>query len=76
MEIKIVGTGCDKCSKLYDNAIQAVNELSIEATVTKVEDLKEMLMLGVMQTPAIMVDGKLKAAGQVVTADKIKSFLK
>ena len=63
MEIKVIGAGCDKCTKLYQNLQQAIDELGITAHVEKVDDLMEIVRLGVMTTPALMIDGKILAAG-------------
>lgn len=75
MDIQILGTGCTKCKTLYANAEAAVKELGIDATLTKVEDLREIIKLGVMTTPALAVDGKVKVAGKVATAAEIKKLL-
>lgn len=51
MQIKVIGTGCDKCDKLYGNTQEALTELGIEAQLEKVEDLLEIVKLGVMTSP-------------------------
>ena len=75
MDIQILGTGCAKCKTLYANAEAAVKGLGIEATLTKVEELREIIKLGVMTTPALAVDGKVKVAGKVATVADIKKLL-
>ncbi|MCX6359475.1 MAG: thioredoxin family protein [Armatimonadetes bacterium] len=75
MDIQILGTGCAKCKTLYANAEAAVKELGLDATLTKVEDLREIIKLGVMTTPALAVDGKVKVAGKVATVADIKKLL-
>ena len=75
MDIKVIGSGCDKCDKLYDNVVAAIDELDINANVEKVEDLIEMVKLGVMSSPSLMVDGKLLVSGQVASKDKIIKLL-
>ena len=60
MEIKVIGTGCDKCDRLYENTQEALRNLGMEANVEKVEDLVEIVKLGVMTSPSLMVDGKLE----------------
>ena len=59
MDIKVIGAGCDKCGKLYTNTLDALSELGVEVPVEKVEGLREIVLLGVMSSPALMVDGKL-----------------
>lgn len=76
MEIKVIGAGCDSCGALYDHTVEAVNRLGLDAKVEKVDDLVEIVKLGVMQVPALMVDGKVRAAGQVLSTDKICKLLK
>ncbi|MEG1254355.1 thioredoxin family protein [Clostridium sp.] len=76
MEIKILGEGCSKCTKLYDNTVEAVKELGIEADIIKVEGLMDIIALGIMTTPTIMVDGKAKAMGQVLSTKQIVKILK
>lgn len=75
MEIKILGSGCMNCNKLYENTKAALEELGVEAQVTKVEDFKEIAKYGVMRTPAIVVDEKVKAFGKVSTVGEIKKYI-
>ncbi|MBC7190656.1 TM0996/MTH895 family glutaredoxin-like protein [Candidatus Aerophobetes bacterium] len=76
MKIQIFGTGCPKCRKLEENARKAIEELGIEAEIEKVQDIKEFAKFGVMMTPALAIDGKVKCSGEVVSCDKIKKWLK
>lgn len=75
MVIKIFGTGCSNCKKLEENAKKAVEELGLDAVVEKVSDIKEIMSYGVMKTPALVVDGKVKVMGRVVTSEDIKKYL-
>ncbi len=75
MKIQILGTGCPKCKQLAANAEQAVADLGIEAEIEKVTDLNAIMELGVMMTPGLAVDGEVKAAGKVLSADQIKALL-
>lgn len=75
MIIKVLGSGCANCKKLEENTRKAVEELGIDATVEKVEDLKTILSYGVMKTPALVVDEKVKAMGRVLTSEEIKKYL-
>lgn len=76
MDIKIIGSGCDDCSRLYDNTIAALKELDIEEEVTKIGDLMEIVKLGVLSAPSLMVDGKLLVAGKVAGQKEIVKLLK
>ena len=75
MLIQILGTGCPKCIKLEELAKKAVAELGVEAQVEKVKDIDKIISFGVMVTPALVVDGTVKAAGRVPDIETIKSFL-
>ena len=75
MKLQILGMGCAKCKKLTDNTKQAVAEMGIQAEVEKVEDLQQIMKMGVMTTPALVVDGRVKVAGRVPSADEIKKLL-
>ena len=65
MRIQVVGAGCDKCDRLYENTVEAVALLGLAEPVEKVEDLMEMVMLGVFETPALVVDGKILLSDRV-----------
>jgi len=76
MKVQIFGTGCPKCRKLEANARKAIDELGIEAEIEKVQDIREFSKFGVMMTPALAIDGKVKCSGEVASPDKIKEWLK
>lgn len=75
MIIKVLGTGCANCKKLEENTRKAVEELGIDAQIEKVEELKAILGYGVMKTPALVVDEKVKIMGRVPTSEEIKKYL-
>ncbi len=75
-KIQILGTGCPKCKLLYANAEEAVKALGVEAQIEKVEKITDIMAFGVMTTPALVVDGQVKSAGKVLTADQIAEVLK
>ena len=76
MDIKIIGSGCPDCSRLYDNTISALAELGIEAEVEKIGDLIEIVKLGVLSAPSLMIDGKLVVSGKVASQKEIVKLLK
>lgn len=76
MEIKVIGEGCEKCDTLFNNTLDAILELGLDAQVEKVEDLIEIVKLGVMTAPSLMIDGKLIVSGQVASTEKIIKLLK
>ncbi len=76
MKIEILGTGCPKCKKLYENAIAAVTKAGVNADVNKVEDIAKITEYGVMMTPALVIDGTIKSVGKVLSTEQIQELLK
>jgi small redox-active disulfide protein 2 len=75
MVIKVLGTGCAKCHQLEENTRKAVAELGLDASIEKVENIKDIMKYGVMKTPALVVDEKVKVMGRVPSPDEIKKYL-
>jgi small redox-active disulfide protein 2 len=75
MEIKILGTGCPKCKTLEKLTREVVEQNGIDATVTKVEDIYQIMKYGVMTTPALVVNEKVEIKGRIPSADEIKQVL-
>ncbi len=75
MEIKVLGTGCPKCKMLEENARDAVVELGIEAAIAKVADINDIMEYNVMMTPALVINGKVKAAGRLPNIKEIKMMI-
>ncbi len=73
--IQILGTGCPKCTKLAENAEAAAKALGLSYELKKVTDITDILKFGVMMTPALVVDGKVKVVGKVPSADDVKKML-
>ena len=76
MKIEILGPGCPKCKKLFENTQNAVKDLNLEAQVVKIEDIQKIMNAGVMMTPALTVDGVVKSTGKVLSVDELKKILK
>jgi small redox-active disulfide protein 2 len=74
-KLQILGTGCAKCRMLTDHTEQAAKALGLEYTLEKVTDINDIIAFGVMATPALVVDGEIKVAGRVPTAEAIKPLL-
>jgi small redox-active disulfide protein 2 len=71
-----LGTGCPKCKKLAENAEIAAKELGIEYELEKITKISDIMKFGVMITPALAVDGKVKVAGKVASVEQLKEILK
>lgn len=76
MKVQVLGTGCAKCKQLTANAREAVATLGLGVEVEKVEDLREIMKFGVMSTPALAVDGKVRSAGKVLGPAEIAALLR
>ena len=74
-KLQILGTGCPKCKKLYEAAKQAVSDAGVEAEVTKIEDMNEIIKFGVMMTPALAIDGEVNAVGKLLNPGEIAALL-
>lgn len=74
MEIKVLGTGCSKCKSLYTTVQQVVEEMGIKAEVVKQEDMMEIMKYNVMTLPALVIDEKVVAKGQL-KPDQVKEIL-
>lgn len=75
MNIQILGTGCPKCKKLYDMTRETAEELNLNAEISKVEKIKDIVAMGVMTTPALAIDGKVVFSGGLPTVEKLKKLL-
>lgn len=73
--ITVYGPGCAKCKETEELVRKVVGESGIEAEIQKISDLKDMMMAGIMTTPAVSIDGKVKVTGRVPKADEIKRWL-
>lgn len=75
MEILILGTGCPKCEKLAAETKAAAEDLGLAIEMRKVTQVADIMKYGVMLTPALVVDGKVKVAGKVPSRDELKTML-
>ncbi|MFC1738823.1 thioredoxin family protein [Planctomycetota bacterium] len=75
MKIQILGTGCQKCKKLVENAKAAVSGVDGDFEIEKVTEINEIMKFGVMMTPALALDGEVKVVGKVPSVDEIKAMV-
>ena len=75
MEVKILGPGCPKCKTLEALTREVVEKSGLNATVTKVDDIVEIMNYGVMTTPALVIDGRVVLKGRIPSADELKKLL-
>ncbi len=75
MEIKVLGTGCPKCKTLEKITRETVEKLEIDAQISKVEDIVDIMNAGVMQTPALVVNGKVVLSGRLPSEKELTEIL-
>lgn len=76
MKIEILGTGCPKCKKLEENTKKAVEKTKAKAEIVKVTDIGKIIEYGVMTTPALVIDGKIKISGRVPEVQEIEKWIR
>lgn len=74
--IKVLGTGCPKCKTTYNNVLEALKQLGMEANVIKIEEIEEIMKYNVLTTPVLMIDDEMKVKGRIAQIDEIKELLK
>jgi small redox-active disulfide protein 2 len=75
MEIKILGPGCPKCGEVEKKVKSALAELHIVADVEKVTDIKRMMSYGILATPGLVINGKIKSSGRIPRVEDIKGWI-
>jgi len=76
MDIKVLGTGCPKCKNLEHLTHEAVKITGVTASVSKVEDILEIMKYGIMATPALVIDGKVVIKGRLPSLEEIINLIK
>ena len=75
MEIKVLGSGCAKCKKLFAEVEKAVAKAGVTASVEKIEKIDEIMKFRVMATPALVIDGEVKCSGRIASVPEIVGWL-
>lgn len=75
MEIKVLGAGCASCKKLHETVQDAVKELNADADILYITDMAEIMQTGIMSTPGLMINGKVKSMGRVPKLKEIKQMI-
>jgi small redox-active disulfide protein 2 len=75
MEIKILGPGCANCKRLYAEAEKAVAQAGVQATLTKVEAMEDIVAYGILRTPGLVIDEKVVASGRIPPASEIATMI-
>ena len=75
INIKVLGTGCSKCTKLAANAEEAAKELGIEFELEKISGIQDIITYGVMITPGLFINDKLISSGRLHSVKELKEIL-
>ena len=75
MKIQVAGAGCAKCTATEKNVVEACKELNLAADISHIFDVKEFMKMGVMLTPAVIVDGKIVVSGKAPSVEELKKIL-
>ena len=75
MNIKVLGVGCVKCKALEKSVREAVAEMNIQAEITKVNDIVEILDYGILRTPGLVIDEKVVSSGHMLSVSQVKEIL-
>ena len=75
MLIQVLGTGCKRCKALHEIVTKAVEETCVDAQVEKVEDIQKIMAFEILMTPALAINGEVKAAGRVPNVEEIKRMI-
>ena len=75
MKIQVLGSGCEKCNKLAETVVSLARELQMDYTFEKVSDISDIVAIGVISTPALVIDGKVFFSGKVPANEELKAFL-
>lgn len=75
MKIKVLGTGCPKCKKLYAEAEKAIASSGVKVDLEKVEKIEEIIKYGIMATPGLVINEEVKASGRIPQSSEIVSWI-
>lgn len=75
MKLQILGPGCPKCRKLAENAEAAIKELGAKVEIVKVTNIDEIISFGVMMTPGLVIDGKVRSTGRIASVEEIRKWI-
>ena len=74
-KIQVLGPGCPKCAQLYRTVTEAVDQLGLECELTKVTEINDIVALGVMMTPGLVIDGQVVLQGKAPGIDEVKALI-
>ncbi len=75
MEIKVLGPGCPKCGMVEKRVKDALADLNVAADVEKITDIKKMMSFGIIATPGLVINGKVRSTGRIPRIEEIKTWI-
>ncbi len=75
MDLKVLGPGCQRCTKLYEETAKILQQLGLQADLAKVADMDEILKYRILATPGLVIDGEVKSAGRIPSAAEITTWI-
>ena len=75
MDVKVLGPGCQRCKKLYEETQKAIQQLGLPANLAKVESMDEILKYRILATPGLVIDDQLVCAGRIPSVAEITTWL-
>lgn len=75
MKIEVLGTGCPRCKEVEKRVMDVLAETGIAADVEKVTDIRKFAQMGILSTPGLVINGKVKAQGKIPSKDEVKKWL-
>lgn len=75
MEIKVLGPGCPKCHALEKTVQEVISETGISAEVKKITDIKQIASHGIMLTPGLVINGKIKSTGKALNKNEVRKYI-
>ena len=75
LEIKVLGSGCPNCKRVEQIAQKVIDNLAVEANIEKVTNFQEILDLGVMATPGLIINDKVVSSGRIPSEAEVTGFI-
>lgn len=75
LNIEVLGPGCPRCETLEKNVRAAVQEMGVEAEITKVSEIKKIAARGILMTPALAIDGQVVSSGHLLSVIQVRKLL-
>ena len=73
--VKVLGSGCANCKRLEQITHKVIQNLAIEAEIVKVTDFQEIMDLGVLNTPGLIVNDEVVSSGRIPSETEISTWV-